>query len=109
MLSLPCHFMHFHYCTHSFTASSPLTVLDEVCQDPVHEVGDPSVDPWVARLCAPVTEADDADQEPGSGLCVIEHQGAATVALTRVTATISITSTQEHLSDRLEIRLEQDK
>ena len=84
-----------------------LTFLDEICQDPVHEVGDPGVDPRVAGLRAPVPEADDAYQEPGSGLCVIEHQGAATVTLTRVPAPVSITRTQKHLSDRLEIRLEQ--
>ena len=77
--------------------------------DPWPHLGDPGVDPRVAGLRAPVPEADDAYQEPGAGLCVIEHQGTATVTLTRVPAPVSISRTQEHLSDRLEIRLEQGK
>ena len=49
------------------------------------------------------------NQEPGAGLCVIEHQGAATVTLTSVPAPVSVARTQEHLGDWLEIRLEQGK
>ena len=89
------HSLHFH------------SVLDEVGQDPVHEVCDPGVDPRVAGLRASVPEADDADQEPGASLGVIEHQGAATVALTSVPAAVSVARTQENLSDRLEVRLKQ--
>ena len=70
-------------------------------------MSDPGVDPRVSWLRAPVPKADDADQEPGAGLGVIEHQGAATVTLTSVPAAVSVASTQEHLSDGLEIRLEQ--
>ena len=84
-----------------------MLTLDQVSQDPVHEVRDPGVDPRVAGLRTPVTKADDADQEPGAGLGVIEHQGAATVSLTSVPAPVSVTRTQEHLGDWLEIRQEQ--
>ena len=96
--------MQFNICTKFILR---MLTLDQVSQDPVHEVRDPGVDPRVAGLRTPVTKADDADQEPGAGLGVIEHQGAATVPLTRVPAPVSVARTQEHLGDWLEIRLEQ--
>ena len=97
--------LQFNICT---TFILRMLTLDQVGQDPVHEVRDPGVDPRVAGLRAPVTKADDADQEPGAGLGVIEHQGAATVPLTRVPAPVSVARTQEHLGDWLEIRLRQE-
>ena len=96
--------MQFNICTKFILF---MLTLDQVSQDPVHEVRDPGVDPRVAWLRTPVTKADDADQEPGAGLGVIEHQGAATVTLTSVPAPVSVARTQEHLGDWLEIRLEQ--
>ena len=47
----------------------------------------------------------DTDQKPGLRLLVVKHQRTATVSLTGVPATVSVTSAEEDLGDGLEVGL----